>query len=148
MDNYVNDALTGFFLALLFTAIFIGLPIYAHYNPIVTTPAQSCIVAGVLRPQNGVWDWIDDDNHTHYPQSATVAQDASRIIINYGFTARKTITFIAAPDETTAPDYAYGASVTRHEARIYIYRDGQPIAPDSDFPLTGNIWIYGVFECD
>lgn len=104
------------------------------------------VVAGVIRPVNGKWQWIGN-GHYHLPDYATVEQDTGTIVIRYGITTAGVVTFIAATDETLAAGgYTVGASVTRELARVSLYRrDGTRVLPTEPIPANANIWIYGLF---
>lgn len=107
------------------------------------------IVAGVLRyPNPG--EWCALDNAGHKPLNITdVYVDGNRVIIRYGFTAKRVISLIAAPDEYyTQMGVSCGASVGCSSSSIYFNR-----RPDTGYcdPMTlrsniANVWVLGVFE--
>lgn len=87
------------------------------------------VVAGVIRQaSNGSgWQFINDADHT--PMNVvSITQNSSFITINLGFTAKKVLSFIVAPDETYARmGLVCGASVGLSTVGIQL---AAPLAAD------------------
>src|SRR5699024_4985857 len=76
------------------------------------------IVTGILRNTGEGWDFITDAYHNRI-NSTVVESDDSGITLNYGFTAKKILSFVATPDETLAhAGFFVGASVGTTKAII------------------------------
>lgn len=76
------------------------------------------IVTGILRNTGEGWDFITDATHNRI-NSTVVESDDSGITLNYGFTAKKILSFVATPDETLAhAGFFVGASVGTTKAII------------------------------
>ena len=107
-------------------------------------------VAGVLRYPNPGAGWIVLNNAGHIPLNITsVATSGKRVIITYGFTAKKVISLIAAPDEYyTQMGVSCGASVGLSSAAIYFNR--RPctgyVNPRTLRSNNANVWVFGIFE--
>lgn len=86
-----------------------------HYNLVNGDKGKKYrILAGVLRNDGTGWKWINDASHTMagFTADPVVRVDGYNLDIDYGFTASKVLTFIAAPDETfQVYGYRFGASV-------------------------------------
>ncbi|MBO7691704.1 MAG: collagen-like protein [Methanobrevibacter sp.] len=88
---------------------------------IVTEPGKKYkIVACVLRNYNGIWEQIDG-NHSPINISS-ISQTSGNIEINYSFTAKNVVSFVACPDEDFSRiGYEIGASVGLNKAVISVY---------------------------
>ena len=104
------------------------------------------IVAGVLRNNGSGWDFLDNVGHEPINIS-TVTNTTTQIHVNYAFTAKKVISFVATPDETYAIQGLFcGASVGYETAWIQVsYGDGV-VDPNTLTESVGNIWVMGIFE--
>lgn len=69
------------------------------------------ILAGVIRNTGTGWAFIDDANHNPLNMSAVSVDDSGHIVLDYGFTAKKVLSLVGAPDETFASKYRIGGSV-------------------------------------
>lgn len=93
------------------------------------------VVAGVLRYASGAWNFLSASNHT-YVGASSVSTGTSYCRINFGFTVKNVVSFIAAPDETYVQNgVSVGSSVSLTEADIYFSRTGGYIG--------GNIFYNG-----
>lgn len=108
-------------------------------------------IAGTLRYVNATtWEMVEDAGHR--PTGvASVEYSATRLRVNFNFTASRVVTFIASPDETIATigGIRMGSSVGTSFADIYIYSSAggaTPVNPNTLSNTSGNIWIYGVME--
>ena len=81
------------------------------------------IVACVLQNNgSGVWQQIPSANHKSI-NVASVTNNTETITVNFGFTAKNILSFIAAPDETfVSKGYNFGSSVGVSSAIIQGYR--------------------------
>ena len=121
----------------------------ARFSAMESNTGNLRFVAGVLRyPNPGSWCALN--NAGHKPLNITdVYVDGNRVIINYGFTAKKVISLVVASDEYyTQMGVSCGASVGCSNAAIYFNR-----RPDTGYcdPMTlrsnlANVWVFGVFE--
>jgi hypothetical protein len=107
-------------------------------------------VAGVLRYPNPGAGWTVLNNAGHVPLNiANVTTSGNRVIIKYGFKAKKVISLIAAPDEYyTQMGVSCGASVGVSSAAIYFNRrpDTGYVNPRTLRSNNANVWVFGVFE--
>lgn len=97
------------------------------------------IVSGVIR-NNGSDNWqvISDENHQGDLGVASVMTGNYGIDINFNFTAKKIIGFVATPDETYAKELiSVGASVVTDRATINLYQ------PKPTNQITGRIAYVG-----
>ena len=97
------------------------------------------IVSGVIR-NNGSDNWqiISDENHQGDLGVASVTTGNYGIDINFDFTAKKIIGFVATPDETYAKELiSVGASVVTDRATINLYQ------PKPTNQITGRIAYVG-----
>ena len=80
------------------------------------------ILTGILRNDDSGWSFIEDDIHSKL-NSATVTQTSTGVELNYGFTAKKILSFVACTDETLAKDgYFIGSSVGTNKSIIELSR--------------------------
>jgi hypothetical protein len=107
-------------------------------------------VAGVLRYPNPGAGWTVLNNAGHIPLNITnVTTSTNRVIITYGFTAKKVISLVATPDEYyTQMGISCGASVGLSSAAIYFNRRPNVgyVKPRTLRSNLANIWVLGVFE--
>ena len=79
------------------------------------------IVAGAIRNSGTGWAFINDTYHNPINLS-TISVDSSGLLqIDYGFTAKKVLSLVVAPDETLSRYYSCGCSVglSYSSAKIY-----------------------------
>lgn len=78
------------------------------------------IVAGVIRNSGSGWQQIIESNHGPI-NVESVTNDQYNIVINYPFTAKNVISFVACPDEAMIQDgIMVGSSVGIDSAKIYL----------------------------
>jgi hypothetical protein len=68
-------------------------------------------LAGVIRNNGTGWQFINDANHNPMNLASVSVDNSGRIVLDYGFTAKKVLTLVASPDETFASQYQIGGSV-------------------------------------
>lgn len=107
------------------------------------------ILAGAIRNTGSGWTFINDSGHQQLNMLDVTS--SSDLRLNYGFTAKKVISLIVAPDETFAEIYKCGASVGNEYADVRIfqrpisyggritYSDGAWSADDADLGSTGRV---------
>lgn len=79
------------------------------------------ILAGVIRNAGDGWSFINNDTHDNLNFSSVEVDGNNRVVLNYGFTAKKVLALVVAPDETFAKKYMVGASVAVSNATLRIY---------------------------
>ena len=92
-------------------------------NTLLETGKKYKIVACVLRNNNGTWEQIGGGDHA--PINVTsITQDSNFINVNFSFTAKNVVSFVACPDEEFAKlGYDIGSSVGITQARIQIFQN-------------------------
>jgi hypothetical protein len=95
------------------------------------------VVACVLRNTGSGWFAIRDTMHTPINVSS-VNNDTSVINVNYNFTAKNVVSFVACPDEQMAMQgIRVGSSVTQSLAAITIARDTEI---GTSISYSGSVW--------
>jgi hypothetical protein len=95
------------------------------------------VVACVLRNDGSGWKIINTSNHNEV-NVLSVTNDTSAITVNFSFTAKNVISFMACPDEQmTMQGIRCGSSVTQDKALITLARDTEIGACIS---YSGSVW--------
>lgn len=79
------------------------------------------ILAGVVRNSGTGWEYINDSGHEPLNLTAVSVDSNGRLKIEYGFTASKVLSLVAAPDEKFARQYTIGGSVGLDNTLFNIY---------------------------
>lgn len=97
------------------------------------------IVACVVRGIGGVWAPLTTGGHVPL-NIASVTQTSTTVNINYSFTAKNVVSFVACPDEAFVNNgYNFGASVGLSSALITCSRDARTIGGYVYY--TGTGWV-------
>lgn len=97
-------------------------------------------VACVLRNTGAGWFAITDTDHAPLNISS-ITNDVNSVDVNFNFTARKVVSFVATPDETMAQQgYSMGASVGKTQAQIKI---GLNRTVQGYVSYNGSSWTVG-----
>ena len=79
------------------------------------------VVAGVIRNSGDGWTFINDTGHNPINLDRIGYDANGNIVVYFGFTAKKVLSFIAAPDDDFAKLYTCGSSVGLEWATISLY---------------------------
>lgn len=107
-------------------------------NSIKDSGTKYRMVAGVLRNVNGTWIFLTSNGHNKL-NIASVEQTTTYIRVNFGFTVKNVVSFVATPDEEFVKQgYQFGASVSLTSADITI---GQNVCRSGYITWNGTSWV-------
>ena len=98
------------------------------------------IIAGVIRNSGNGWEFLDDTGHNPLNLTTISVDENGYIVVDYGFTAKKVLSLVVAPDETYAGQYTCGASVGFDKATIRLF--SLPKAIGGMVKYTNGAWAY------
>ena len=93
-------------------------------------------LGGAIRNSGSGWAFIDDSGHQQL--NMVDITSSADLRLNYGFTAKKIISFIVAPDETFSEIYKCGASVSDTYADIRVFQ--RPISYGGRITYSNGVW--------
>ena len=101
------------------------------------------VVACVIRNINGTWQALTTNDHSTINVSS-ITQDTTWINVNFTFTCKNVISFVACPDEDFAKKgYFIGSSVGTNQAKIQIHQEINRSGYFSYVKATGLFTRYG-----
>ena len=104
-----------------------------------TLGKQFKILGCILRNTGTGWALVSTTGHVPLNATGAITSDATKITLNYGFTAKNLVTFHVTPDETFAQKGIFiGASVDLPNATIYLSRI---VALHGKVYYNGSAWV-------
>lgn len=98
------------------------------------------LVAGVIRNTGNGWEYINNSGHNPMNLATVSVNESGQIVIGYGFTAKKVLSLIVAPDETFANKYTFGGSVGLSDTLVNVCTLPKEIGGMVTYNTTTEQW--------